>query len=137
MATSNPRSLLAALILALPAVQGVPAAPAAKAPGAISLDAQSSELDLRNNNVVFRKVRISQGNMAVSADQGQATGQAAAVRGDRPVLTGQGSSCRTGRYPPWHRHQLDLGRPAGLRDRQARPLSSVGTRADNGVMSNP
>ena len=37
------------------------------------------------------------------------------------VLTGQGSSCRTGRYPPWHRHQLDLGRPAGLRDRQARP----------------
>ena len=38
------------------------------------------------------------------------------------VLTGQGSSCRkTGGSPPWHRHQLDLGRPAGLRDRQARP----------------
>jgi lipopolysaccharide export system protein LptA len=41
---------------------------------AISLDAQSSELDYKNNNLVFRKVRIAQGNMAVTADQAQATG---------------------------------------------------------------
>jgi lipopolysaccharide transport protein LptA len=40
----------------------------------ISLDAQSSELDYKNNNLVFRKVRIAQGNMSVSADQAQATG---------------------------------------------------------------
>jgi lipopolysaccharide transport protein LptA len=40
----------------------------------ISLDAQSSELDYKNNNLVFRKVRIAQGNMAVAADQAQATG---------------------------------------------------------------
>ncbi len=41
---------------------------------AISLDAQSSELDYKNNNLVFRKVRISQGAMSVAADQAQATG---------------------------------------------------------------
>lgn len=41
---------------------------------AISLDAQSSELDYKNNNLVFRKVRIAQGAMSVAADQAQATG---------------------------------------------------------------
>jgi len=40
----------------------------------ISLDAQSSELDYKNNNLVFRKVRIAQGNLSVAADQAQATG---------------------------------------------------------------
>lgn len=42
----------------------------------IALDAQSSEIDLRSNNMYFRKVRIAQGTMAVSADQGQATREA-------------------------------------------------------------
>jgi lipopolysaccharide export system protein LptA len=40
----------------------------------ISLDAQSSELDYKNNNLVFHKVRIAQGTMSVAADQAQATG---------------------------------------------------------------
>ncbi|MGC1521080.1 MAG: lipopolysaccharide transport periplasmic protein LptA [Steroidobacteraceae bacterium] len=40
----------------------------------ILLDAQSSELDYKNSNLVFRKVRISQGAMSVAADQAQATG---------------------------------------------------------------
>ena len=40
----------------------------------ISLVAQSSELDYKNNNLVFRKVRIAQGSMSVSADLAQATG---------------------------------------------------------------
>src|SRR6202044_3518226 len=44
--------------------------------GPINLDAQSSELDLRTNNVFFRKVRIAQGPMSVTADQGQATREA-------------------------------------------------------------
>ncbi len=48
-------------------------------PEVITLDAQSSELDLNNNNVVFRKVRISQGAMSVTADQGQATRQASGL----------------------------------------------------------
>src|SRR5579862_9876122 len=42
----------------------------------IALDAQSSELDLKSNNMFFRKVRIAQGSMSVSADQGQATQEA-------------------------------------------------------------
>jgi lipopolysaccharide transport protein LptA len=41
---------------------------------AISLDAQSSELDYKNNNLLFHKVRITQGNLSVAADQAQATG---------------------------------------------------------------
>ena len=44
--------------------------------GPINLDAQSSELDLRTNNVYFRKVRIAQGANSVTADQGQATREA-------------------------------------------------------------
>jgi lipopolysaccharide transport protein LptA len=40
----------------------------------ISLDAQSSEFDYRNNSLVFRKVKIGQGAMSVAADQAQATG---------------------------------------------------------------
>ncbi len=39
------------------------------------MDAQSADADLANNNVVFRKVKITQGNMAISADQGQGTQQ--------------------------------------------------------------
>ena len=45
-------------------------------PGPINLDAQSSELDLKTNNVYFRKVRIAQGADSVTADQGQATREA-------------------------------------------------------------
>ena len=40
----------------------------------ISLDAQSSDLDYRNNIIVFRKVKITQGKMSVEADQAQANG---------------------------------------------------------------
>jgi lipopolysaccharide export system protein LptA len=53
---------------------GAQAAHAAAPPQAISLDAQSSELDYKNNNLIFRKVHISQGSMSVTADQAQATG---------------------------------------------------------------
>jgi lipopolysaccharide transport protein LptA len=40
----------------------------------ILLDAQSIEMDFKNNNLIYRKVRISQGNMSVTADQAQTTG---------------------------------------------------------------
>lgn len=40
----------------------------------ILLDAQSSELDYKNNSLVFRKVRIAQRNLSVTADLAQATG---------------------------------------------------------------
>ncbi|HWX81886.1 MAG TPA: lipopolysaccharide transport periplasmic protein LptA [Steroidobacteraceae bacterium] len=39
----------------------------------ILLDAQSTEVDLRTNTAVFNKVRISQGNIAITADQGHAS----------------------------------------------------------------
>ena len=39
----------------------------------IDLVAQSTEVDLRTNSAVFHKVRISQGNMSIMADEGHAT----------------------------------------------------------------
>lgn len=49
---------------ALPDFSGLP----------VSLDAASSELDVKTNTVVFRNVVISQGSMRVSADHARATG---------------------------------------------------------------
>src|SRR6202171_5553727 len=57
--------------LALPASQALAAHVEQQA---ISLDAQSSELDYKNNKRIFRKGRITQGNMSVAADQAPATG---------------------------------------------------------------
>lgn len=45
----------------------------------IIFDAQSADLDLKNNNSIFKKVRISQGNLVIVADQGQATRKTAAL----------------------------------------------------------
>jgi len=77
---ASSRKVLAATLLALAGMASPCAPPAsaatAKAAGPINLDAQSSELDLRTNNVYFRKVRIAQGANSVTADQGQATRQA-------------------------------------------------------------
>ena len=99
MAASNPKTLawLGLIELALTlgtghtgsAARAAAAAPAAQQ--TISLDAQSSELDLRNNNVVFRKVRIAQGNMTVSADQGQATRQASGLDFDNSLWVFRGN----------------------------------------------
>jgi lipopolysaccharide transport protein LptA len=70
-------ALATAAALLIEGPQPAAAATAAPAPPApIALDAQSSELDLRTNNVYFRKVRIAQGPMSVTADQGQATREA-------------------------------------------------------------
>ncbi|GAC1499948.1 MAG: hypothetical protein NVS1B6_06060 [Steroidobacteraceae bacterium] len=70
MAASTLKAV-ALFALALPAAQAVAAHVQQQS---IALDAQSSELDYKNNNLLFRKVRIAQGNMAVSADLAQATG---------------------------------------------------------------
>ena len=77
---ASSRKVLTATLLALagmawPCAQPARAA-APKTAGPINLDAQSSELDLRTNNVYFRKVRIAQGANTVTADQGQATREA-------------------------------------------------------------
>jgi lipopolysaccharide transport protein LptA len=73
MAVSNlkPLALFALLISASQAVTA--AGPAHPAKEIIDFNAQSSEIDLRNNNAIFRKVRIVQGATTISADQGQTT----------------------------------------------------------------
>jgi lipopolysaccharide transport protein LptA len=79
MAVFNPKTLpLIALALVLPVsltAGGAFAAPPRPLPKPIALDAQSAEVDLASNNVIFRKVRIAQGDTSISADQGQATKQ--------------------------------------------------------------
>lgn len=86
-------SSLKSLVLIALAVQAGQAAAAAVPPAqqTITLDAQSSELDLRSNNVVFHKVRISQGTMSVSADQGQATRQASGLDFDNSLWIFRGN----------------------------------------------
>jgi lipopolysaccharide export system protein LptA len=99
MAASNPKTLawlgLIGLALTLgtspPGGAALAAAAAPAAQQTISLDAQSSELDLRSNNVIFRKVRIAQGSMTVSADQGQATRQASGLDFDNSLWVFRGN----------------------------------------------
>src|SRR5579863_9661803 len=62
---------LAWVALALPASQAWPKPVEQQT---ILLDAQSIDMDFKNNNLIYHKVRISQANMAVTADQAQTTG---------------------------------------------------------------
>ena len=64
--------VLAAFALLAPSEQAAVAAPRNAQPP-IDLVAQSTEVDLRTNSAVFHKVRISQGNMSIMADEGHAT----------------------------------------------------------------
>ena len=83
MAASSPSppALILHAVAVLAAALALPASPVSaavpgklgKEGGAILLEAASSELDLRTNNVYFRKVHITQGSMSVTADQAQAT----------------------------------------------------------------
>jgi lipopolysaccharide export system protein LptA len=72
MATSVRSALGCAAALALAWLGHASAAAPAREP--IQLDAQSSELDYGTNQLLFRKVRITQGAMSISADQAHATG---------------------------------------------------------------
>jgi lipopolysaccharide export system protein LptA len=64
--------VLAAFALLAPSEQAAAAA-ARNEQAQIELVAQSTEVDLRTNSAVFHKVRISQGNMSITADEGHAT----------------------------------------------------------------
>ena len=72
MAASN---LKVVILLALTMPLSEALAGAKPAQEAIALDAQSFEMDLRNNNIVYHKVHIAQGATIVSADIGSATKQ--------------------------------------------------------------
>jgi len=99
MADSNPkihpraRTLFVAalatgsLSVAVPCCWAAPKETAAP----VSLDAQSFELDLKNNNVFFRKPHITQGTNSVMADQGQASREALGGNFDNSVWIFRGN----------------------------------------------
>jgi lipopolysaccharide transport protein LptA len=66
--------LLALALLALLAPMASAAVAAKAEPQTIVMEAQSAEMDLKSNNLIYRKVHISQGNMSVGADQAQGNG---------------------------------------------------------------
>ena len=92
MAISNPRTLALLVLLALtmPAAQ-LHAAAQPPVQQTIDLVAQSSELDLRNDNALFRKVRIAQGATTVTADLGSATKQATGLNFDNSLWVFRGN----------------------------------------------
>jgi len=81
MAASNHKLPSILLSLAGVSVLCMHALGAPSTAGPINLDAQSYELDLKTNNVYFRKVRIAQGTNSVTADQGQASREALSDKG--------------------------------------------------------
>jgi lipopolysaccharide export system protein LptA len=76
MAVSSPARLLALATLLAPLAQANAAPAVARARQAdILLESQSVSIDLKTNSAVFTKIRISQGAMSITADQGQANEQ--------------------------------------------------------------
>ena len=69
---------LCALIAPLAEANAATAAAARDTRAPILLDAQSTSIDLKTNSAVFSRIRISQGTMAITADQGQASQQRSA-----------------------------------------------------------
>ena len=76
MAVSS-RKLLVVFALLAPLAQAnaAPATVARNRQADILLEAQSTTIDLKTNTAVFSKIRISQGGMSITADQGQANEQ--------------------------------------------------------------
>jgi lipopolysaccharide export system protein LptA len=76
MAVSSPAKLLALVALLAPLAQAN-AAPAGAhdRQATILMDSQSLLIDLKTNTAVFTKIRISQGAMSITADQGQTSEQ--------------------------------------------------------------
>ena len=74
MAVSS-RNLLALAALIAPLAQAAPATVAHDRQADILLESQSLAIDLKTNSAVFSKIRISQGGMSITADQGQANQQ--------------------------------------------------------------
>jgi lipopolysaccharide transport protein LptA len=78
MAVSSRNWLALVAVLAPLAQANAAAAVARDARAPILLDAQSTSIDLKTNSAVFSKIRISQGTMSITADQGQASQQRSA-----------------------------------------------------------
>jgi lipopolysaccharide transport protein LptA len=80
MAASHRKAIWLVLLLScieVPRAQSPQRAPAVKSAvpgGDITLDAASSEMDYRNNTLLFREVIITQGRVRVAAERARATG---------------------------------------------------------------
>jgi lipopolysaccharide transport protein LptA len=101
MAAFTVRSLLLVALMA-PAIQAGAAVNKDAQQQPILLEANSTDVDLRSNTALFTKVRISQGNMSITADQARAaqTTSPSAInfdnnvwvfRGNVRITMGQGS----------------------------------------------
>ncbi|HTD72625.1 MAG TPA: lipopolysaccharide transport periplasmic protein LptA [Steroidobacteraceae bacterium] len=80
MAASSLKSLAICALL-MPLARANAAAPVTlkhDRQATILLDSQSVSIDLKTNSAVFSKVRITQGTMSITADQGQASQQRSA-----------------------------------------------------------
>lgn len=76
MAVSSPAKFVALVALLAPLAQANAAPTVARDRQAdILLESQSVSIDLKTNSAVFTKIRISQGGMSITADQGQASQQ--------------------------------------------------------------
>jgi lipopolysaccharide transport protein LptA len=84
-----------AALLAAALCAGIAARPAAAATAAqqlpITVDADSTSIDYAKNEVVLRKVKISQGGMSIAAEQALATGQSTTLNFDDSVWTFRGN----------------------------------------------
>jgi lipopolysaccharide transport protein LptA len=67
--------VLVALLAPLALANAAPATLARDRQAPILLDAQAVSIDLKTNSALFSKIRISQGGMSITADQGQASQQ--------------------------------------------------------------
>jgi lipopolysaccharide transport protein LptA len=71
------RSVLAAAVLLLgtvPAARAQTGLPAGNSELPINLEAASSDVDYKNNTLLFKRVKITQGGLEVTAEQASATG---------------------------------------------------------------
>ncbi len=80
MAVFSPARFLAlgALLAPLACANAAPATIGRDRQAPILLEAQSTSIDLKTNSAVFTKIRISEGAMSITADQGQASQQRSA-----------------------------------------------------------
>jgi lipopolysaccharide transport protein LptA len=136
MAASTLKSLLLfALVL-----QAAPAATVQLQQQTILLDAQSFEGDLKTNNLTYKKVRISQGDMSITADQAQTTGldfedSHWVFRGNVKILVDQGQLTSDAAEVTFAKKLISKaianGNPAQFEQRMAKTGKLAQGRADS------
>jgi lipopolysaccharide transport protein LptA len=95
MAASNPKSRRLVLLCAATCIGALPVLGASLIPKTtqqpIDVTAQFEEVDAKNKTIFLRKVRIAQGSMVLTADQGQAKGTGVESAFDNSVWVFKGA----------------------------------------------